>query len=112
MGYHALLQSHEHLYTAARRHVLLPAAFVPFAEREDRERIDALVTTWLPAAANRVIDALTGVSVAARYVQCVFFTMDVLTGEYDIAKRAPAAVQLIQDAEDELTRERRTREKS
>jgi hypothetical protein len=49
---------------------------------------------------------------AGRYVQCVFFHMDVLAGEYDIAKRAPEAVKLIHDAEDELARERRTQGKS
>jgi hypothetical protein len=112
-GYHAFQHSHGLLYAAARRHGLLPAAFAPFAERADRERIDELVTTRIPAAANRVVtDALAGMSAASRYVQCVFFARDVLAGEYDVAKRAPAAVKLIQDAEDELAHERRVQGKS
>jgi hypothetical protein len=48
-------------------------------------------------------------SAAAQYVQCVFFPTDVLAGEYDIATRAPEAVKLIEDAEDELARGRRSR---
>jgi len=109
-GYHAFQHSHARLYAAARRYVLLPAAFAPFAEPADRERIDALVDTGIPAQAARVVtNELAGVSAAARYVQCVFFPMDVLTGEYDVAKRAPEAVKLIQDAEDALAHERRVR---
>jgi hypothetical protein len=45
VGYHAFQSHHEQLYAAARRYVLLPAAFAPFAESPDRERIDALVDT-------------------------------------------------------------------
>ena len=52
---------------------------------------------------------LAGGSAASRYVQCVFFPIDVLAGEYDIATRAPEAVKLIQDAEDALAREGRPR---
>jgi hypothetical protein len=113
VGYHAFQRRHEQLYAAARRYVLLPAAFAPFAESTDRERIDALVDTGIPAQANRVVtNELAGGSAASRYVQCVFFPIDVLAGAYDIAKRAPEAVKLIQDAEDELARERRTLGKS
>ena len=112
-GYHAFQRRHERLYAAARRYVLLPAAFAPFAEPADRERIDTLVTTGILAAATRVVaNELAGVSAAARYVQCVFFHRDVLAGAYDVAQRAPEAVKLIQDAEDELAHERRLRRKS
>ena len=112
-GYHAFQHRHERLYAAARRYVLLPAAFAPFAEPADRERIDALVDTGIPAQAARVVtNELAEGSAAARYVQCVFFPMDVLAGEYDVAKRAPEAVKLIQDAEDALAHERRARGKS
>src|SRR5712691_7300634 len=91
-GYHAFQHNHEQLYAAARRYVLLPAAFAPFAEPADRERIDELVTTRIPATATRVVTTgLADVSAPARYVQCVFFSMDVLAGEYDIAKYAPKA---------------------
>src|SRR2546428_5852374 len=112
-GYHAFQHSHARLYAAARRYVLLPAAFAPFAEPADRERIDALVDTGIPAQATRVVtNELAEGSAAARYAQCVFFPIDVLTGAYDIATRAPEAVKLIQDAEDALARERRTLGKS
>ena len=43
-------------------------------------------------------------SATAQYAQGVFFPIDVVTGEYDVATRAPEAVKLIQDAEDELAR--------
>ena len=112
-SYHAFQRRHAQLYAAARRYVLLPAAFAPFAEPGDRERIDALVDTGIPAQAARVVtNELAEGSAAARYVQCVFFPRDVLAGEYDIATRAPEAVKLIQDAEDELAHERRLRRKS
>jgi hypothetical protein len=112
-GYHAFQHRHERLYAAARRYVLLPAAFAPFSDPADRERIAELVTTQIPAAATRAVtNEWAGVSAAAQYVQCVFFPMDVLAGEYDVAKRAPAAVKLIQDAEDALAHERRARGKS
>ena len=112
-GYHTFQHRHAGLSAAARRYVLLPAAFAPFAARGDRERVDALVDTGIPAQARRVVmNELAGVSAAARYVQCVFFPMDVLAGEYDLALHAPEAVKLIQDAEDALARERRTLGKS
>ncbi len=105
-SYDAFQHRHARLYAAARRYVLLPAAFAPFAAPEDRERIDALVDTGIPAQAVRVVtNELAEKSAAARYVRCAFFPMDVLTGAYDIAKRAPEAVTLIQDAEDALARE-------
>jgi hypothetical protein len=85
---------------------LLPAIFAPFATPADRERLDALVTMRIPAGATRVVsNERAGVSAAARYRQCVFFHSDVLAGEYDLAKRAPAAVKVIQDAEDALANE-------
>jgi len=85
---------------------MLPAAFAPFAEEGDRERIDALVTTRLPTTATRVVtNELAEKSAAGRYVQCVFFHVDILAGAYDIAQYAPEAVKLIQDAEDERARE-------
>jgi hypothetical protein len=109
-GYHAFQRRHAQLYAAARRYVLLPAAFAPFAEPGDRERIDALVDTGIPAQAARVVsNELAEGSAAARYAQCVFFPSDVLAGDYDIATRAPEAVKLIQDAEDALAREGRPR---
>ena len=112
-GYHVFQDNHAQLSAAARRYVLLPATFAPFAEPEDRERIDALVDTGIPAQATRVVtNELAEGSAAARYAQCVFFPIDVLTGAYDIATRAPEAVKLIQDAEDALARERRTLGKS
>ena len=108
-GYHAFQRRHAQLYAAARRYVLLPAAFAPFAEPGDRERIDALVGTGIPAQAASVVShELAEGSAAARYAQCVFFPSDVLAGDYDIATRAPEAVKLIEDAEHELARERRT----
>ncbi len=112
-GYDVFQSRHAPLYAAARRYVLLPAAFAPFAEPADRERIDALVTTGIPTAATRVVtNELAGESAAARYVQCAFFPMDVLAGTYDIAQRAPEAVKLIQEAEDALAHERRSRGQS
>jgi len=112
-GYHAFQHSHAWLYAVARRYVLLPAAFALFAEPADRERIDALVDTGIPAQAARVVtNELAEGSAAAQYVQCVFFPIDVLAGDYDIATRAPEAVKTIQDAEDELARARRTRRQS
>ncbi len=109
-GYHVFQDNHAQLSAAARRYVLLPAAFAPFAEPTDRERIDALVDTGIPAQATRVVtNELAGESAAARYVQCAFFHVDILTGAYDIVQRAPEAVKLIQDAEDELARARRPR---
>jgi hypothetical protein len=109
-SYRAFQRRHARLSAAARRYVLLPAAFAPFAEPADRERIDALVDKGIPAQAARVVtNELAEGSAAARYAQCVFFPRDVLAGEYDIAKRAPEAVKLIEDAEDALTRERRPR---
>src|SRR5439155_15872270 len=54
-GYHAFQRRHAQLSAAARRHVFLPAAFAPFAEPGDRERIDALVDTGIPAQAARVV---------------------------------------------------------
>jgi hypothetical protein len=105
-SYHAFQSRHAQLYTAARRYVLLPAAFAPFAQPEDRERIDALVDTGIAAQAVRVVtNELAEKSAAARYVRCAFFPMDVLTGAYDIARQAPEAVKLIQDAEDARARE-------
>src|SRR4029434_3709115 len=86
--YTTLFRSHRHaqLYAAARRYVLLPAAFAPFAEPGDRERIDALVDTGIPAQATRVVtEKLAEGSAAARYVQCAFFPRDVLAGERHIA---------------------------
>jgi len=109
-GYHTFQHRHAPLSAAARRYVLLPAAFAPFAEPGDRERIDALVHTGIPAQAARVvINELAGESATARYVQCAFFHVDILAGAYDIATRAPEAVKLIEDAEHGLARERRTR---
>jgi hypothetical protein len=91
----------------------MPAAFAPFAEPADRERIARLVETGIPAQAARVVtNELAEGSAAAQYAQCVFFPIDVLAGEYDIATRAPEAVKTIQDAEDELARARRTRGQS
>jgi hypothetical protein len=107
-SYHAFQHTHAGLSAAARRYVFLPAAFAPFAEPEDRERIDALVEAGIPAQATRVVaNELAEGSAAARYTQCVLFPIDVLAGAYDLAKRAPQAVQLIQDAEDERVRRRR-----
>jgi hypothetical protein len=112
-GYHTFQQRHAQLYAVARRYVLLPAAFAPFAEEADRERIDELVDTGIPTQATRMVtNELAEESAAARYAQCVSFSRDVLAGAYDLAKRAPEAVKLIQDAEDVLARERRTRRKS
>jgi hypothetical protein len=105
-GYHVFQHHHAQLAAAARRYILLPAAFAPFAEDGDRERIDALVATRIPATATRVVtNELAEESATGRYVQCVFFHVDILAGAYDIAQRAPEAVKLIQDAEDELARE-------
>ena len=109
-GYHVFQRRHAQLAAAARRYLLLPAAFAPFAAEGDRERIDALVTTRIPATATRVVtNELAEASATGRYVQCVFFHADILAGAYDIAQRAPAAVTLIQDAEDALAREGRPR---
>jgi hypothetical protein len=41
-GYDAFQHSHARLSAAARRYVLMPAAFAPFAEPADRERIARL----------------------------------------------------------------------
>jgi hypothetical protein len=107
-AYHAFQTRHARLAAAARRYVLLPAAFAPFAEETDFGRLEALVETGLPARAGRAVtEELAEESAAARYVHCVFFAPAMRAGTYDLAQQVPAAVQLIQDAEAARTSGRR-----
>jgi hypothetical protein len=91
------------LYAAAVRYVMLPIAFAPFIERAEKERIDRLVSTWMPAQAKSAMAAyLRGLPAAHRYGQCTDFKRDVLAGEYDAEKHVPQATKVIQDAEAEV----------
>jgi hypothetical protein len=102
-GYGAFRQRNELLYAAAVRYVMLPIAFAPFIERAEKERIDRLLSTWLPAQAKSAMTAyLRGLPAAHRYSQCTDFKKDVLAGEYDAEKHVPQATKVIQDAEAEV----------
>jgi hypothetical protein len=104
-GYDAFHQRNGLLHDAAIRYVMLPVAFAPFIERAERERIERLVNTWIPARAKSAIIAyLQGLPAAHRYSQCTDFKSDVLAGEYDAAKHVPQAAKVIQEAEAEVTR--------
>jgi hypothetical protein len=107
-GYDAFRQRNGLLYNAAVRYVMLPVAFAPFIERAERERIERLANTWIPAQAKSTITAyLQGLPAAQQYSQCTDFKSDVLAGEYDAAKHVPQAAKVIQDAEAEVARWRR-----
>jgi hypothetical protein len=102
-GYGAFRQRNELLYAAAVRYVMLPIAFAPFIERAEKERIDRVVSTWMPAQAKSTMTAyLRGLPAAHRYSQCTDFKRDVLAGEYDAEKHVPQATKVIQDAEAEV----------
>jgi hypothetical protein len=104
-GYDAFRQKNGVLYDAAVRYVMLPVAFAPFIERAEKERIDRLVSTWMPAQAKSAMTAyLRGLPAAQRYSQCTDFKRDVLAGEYDAEKYVPRAAKVIQDAEAEVAR--------
>ena len=102
-GYDAFRQRNGLLYDAAVRYVMLPVAFAPFIERAEKERIDRLVSTWMPAQAKSAMTAyLQGLPAAHRYSQCTDFKRDVLAGEFDAEKHVPQAAKVIQDAEAEV----------
>ena len=102
-GYDAFRQRNSVLYDAAVRYVMLPVAFAPFIEQAERDRIDRLVSTWMPVQAKSAMIAyLRGLSAAHRYSQCTDFKRDVLAGEYDAEKYVPQATKVIQDAEAEV----------
>jgi len=104
-GYDAFRHRNGLLYDAAVRYVLLPVAFAPFIEGAERERIERLVSTWIPAQAKSAMTAyLQGLPAAHRYSQCTDFKRDVLAGEYDAARHVPQAAKVIQDAEAEVAR--------
>ena len=104
-GYDAFRQRNGLLYDAAVRYVMLPVAFAPFIERAERERIERLVNTGIPARAkSAMLTYLQGLPAAYRYSQCTDFKSDVLAGEYDAAKHIPQAAKVIQDAEAEVAR--------
>jgi hypothetical protein len=104
-GYDAFRQRNGLFYDAAVRYVMLPVAFAPFIEHAERERIERLVSTWIPARAKSAMNAyLRGLSAAHRYSQCTDFKRDVLAGEYDAAKHVPQAAKVIQDTEAEVAR--------
>jgi hypothetical protein len=104
-GYDVFRQRNGLLYDAAVRYVMLPVAFAPFIERAEKERIERLVDTLIPARAkSAMITYLRGLPAAYRYSQCTDFKSDVLAGEYDAAKHVPQATKVIQDAEAEVAR--------
>jgi len=109
-GYDAFRQRNGLLYNAAVRYVLLPVAFAPFIERDEREHIDRLVSMWIPVQAkSAMIEYLRGLPAEHRYSQCTDFKRDVLAGAYDVAKHIPRAAKVIRDAEAEVAHWRRER---
>ena len=108
-GYQGFQHRHARLVAAARRAVLLPAAFAPVAEAPDVERFDTVATVVhpeSPARAARLVAAeLAAVPVPVRDAQCAPFATEMRAGDYDIARLLPEAVTVIQDAEAARARE-------